>query len=196
MAQTLTTEMLATLFTDARTHNAWRDKPVDNALLKQAYNLARMGPTSANCCPARFVFIRSAEAKEQLKPALSSGNLEKTLHAPVTAIIAYDPVFYEALPKLFPHGDARSWFTSSPALAIETAFRNSSLQAAYLMMACRALGLDVGPMSGFNNQLVDQAFLAESGWKSNFLLNIGYGDHSKVYARLPRLDFDEICQLR
>lgn len=195
MTQKLPPEALATLFTEARTHNGWLDKPVDDALLAQAYELARMGPTSANCCPARFVFIRSPEAKSRLKPALSSGNLDKTLQAPVTAIIAYDPAFYDALPKLFPHGDARAWFTSSPELATETAFRNSSLQAAYLIMACRALGLDTGPMSGFNNAVVDDTFLAEKGWKSNFLVNIGYGDIYKLYARSPRLSFDEACQL-
>ncbi|AKP32192.1 malonic semialdehyde reductase [Yersinia aleksiciae] len=195
MTQILPPEALATLFTEARTHNGWLDKPVDDALLAQAYELARMGPTSANCCPARFVFIRSPEAKARLKPALSSGNLDKTLQAPVTAIIAYDPAFYDALPKLFPHGDARAWFTSSPELATETAFRNSSLQAAYLIMACRALGLDTGPMSGFNNAVVDDTFLAEKGWKSNFLVNIGYGDIHKLYARSPRLSFDEACQL-
>ncbi|HFR4115147.1 TPA: malonic semialdehyde reductase [Yersinia enterocolitica] len=195
MAQILTPDALATLFTDARTHNGWLDKPVDDALLKQAYHLARMGPTSANCCPARFVFIRSSEAKERLKPVLSSGNLTKTLQAPVTAIVAYDPVFYDVLPKLFPHGDARSWFTSSPELATETAFRNSSLQAAYLIIACRALGLDTGPMSGFNNAQVDEIFLSEKGWKSNLLVNIGYGDINKLYERSPRLAFDEACQV-
>lgn len=195
MAQILTPDALATLFTDARTHHGWQDKPVDDALLKQAYQLARMGPTSANCCPARFVFIRSPHAKERLIPALSSGNRDKTFQAPVTAIIAYDPVFYDALPKLFPHGDARSWFTSSPELATETAFRNSSLQAAYFIIACRALGLDTGPMSGFNNELIDTTFLAEKGWKSNLLVNIGYGDSNKLYARSPRLDFDEACQV-
>ncbi|CNE58088.1 malonic semialdehyde reductase [Yersinia enterocolitica] len=195
MAQILTPDALATLFIDARTHKGWLDKPVEDALLKQAYHLARMGPTSANCCPARFVFICSSEAKERLKPTLSSGNLAKTLQAPVTAIVAYDPVFYDALPKLFPQGDARSWFTSSPELATETAFRNSSLQAAYLIIACRALGLDTGPMSGFNNAQVDEIFLAEKGWKSNSLVNIGYGDISKLYERSPRLAFDEACQV-
>ncbi|WP_459176915.1 malonic semialdehyde reductase [Ewingella americana] len=194
MAEALTASALATLFTEARTHNGWQDKPVSDELLKQAYELARMGPTSANCCPARFVFVRSAEAKEKLAPALSSGNLAKTLSAPVTAIVAYDPQFYEMLPELFPHGDARSWFTSSPQLAYETAFRNSSLQAAYLIMACRSLGLDTGPMSGFDAALVDEHFLSERGWKSNFLINIGYGDSSKVYGRLPRLDFDRACR--
>ena len=195
MAEALITSALATLFTDARTHNGWQDKAVSDDLLKQAYDLARMGPTSANCCPLRIVFVRSAEQKEKLAPALSSGNLAKTMSAPVTAILAYDPEFYELLPELFPHGDARSWFTSSPELAHETAFRNSSLQAAYLIIALRSLGLDTGPMSGFDAQKVNETFLAESGWKANFLLNIGYGDSSKIYPRAPRLDFDRVCKI-
>lgn len=195
MAEALNANALATLFTDARTHNGWQDKPVSDDLLKQAYDLARMGPTSANCCPLRIVFVRSVEQKERLAPALSSGNLAKTMSAPVTAILAYDPEFYELLPELFPHGDARSWFTSSPELAHETAFRNSSLQAAYLIIALRSLGLDTGPMSGFDAQKVNETFLAESGWKANFLLNIGYGDSSKIYPRAPRLDFDRVCKI-
>lgn len=195
MAEALTASALATLFTEARTHNGWREKPVSDALLQQVYELARMGPTSANCSPARIVFVRSKEAKEQLAPAISSGNLAKTLSAPVTAIVGWDPQFYDALPELFPHGDARSWFTSSPQLAQETAFRNSSLQAAYVIMACRSLGLDTGPMSGFDAEKVNETFLSELGWKANFLINIGYGDSSKVYARLPRLAFDRACRL-
>jgi 3-hydroxypropanoate dehydrogenase len=195
MAEALTASALATLFTDARTHNGWLEKPVSDQLLQQIYQLARMGPTSANCSPARIVFVRSKAAKEKLAPALSSGNLAKTMSSPVTAIVGWDPEFYEALPELFPHGDARSWFNSSPQLAHETAFRNSSLQAAYLIMACRSLGLDTGPMSGFDPAKVDEAFLADLGWKSNFLINIGYGDSSKVYGRLPRLDFDRACRL-
>ena len=154
-----------------------------------------MGPTSANCSPLRIVFIQSQEAKEKLAPALSGGNLKKTLTAPVTAIVAWDPEFYELLPELFPSGDARSWFTSSPQLAHDTAFRNSSLQAAYLILACRSLGLDTGPMSGFDNAKVDETFLSDTGWKSNFLINIGYGDTSKVYPRAPRLDFDRACRV-
>lgn len=195
MAEPLNNAALATLFTDAHTHSVWQDKPVTDAQLEAIYNLLRLGPTSANCGPARFVFVRSAEGKEKLRPTLSSGNLEKTMKAPVTAIVAWDPQFFDALPKLFPHTDARSWFTSSPELAEETAFRNSSLQAAYLISACRALGLDTGPMSGFDRAKVDAAFFAENGWKSNLLINIGYGDASKVHARLPRLDFSEACQL-
>jgi len=195
MTDALTASALATLFTEARTHNGWLDKPVTGEQLKTIYALARMGPTSANCSPARIVFIQSQEAKEKLAPALSSGNLKKTLSAPVTAIIAWDPEFYALLPELFPSGDARSWFTSSPQMAQDTAFRNSSLQAAYLIMACRAIGLDTGPMSGFDNAKVDETFLAQEGWKSNFLINIGYGDSSKVYPRAPRLDFDRACRV-
>ncbi|HCR6464870.1 TPA: malonic semialdehyde reductase, partial [Shigella flexneri] len=166
---------LSTLFTDARTHNGWRETPVSDETLQELYALMKWGPTSANCSPARIVFIRTAEGKERLRPALSSGNLQKTLTAPVTAIVAWDSEFYERLPLLFPHGDARSWFTSSPQLAEETAFRNSSMQAAYLIVACRALGLDTGPMSGFDRQHVDDAFFAGSTLKSNLLINIGYG---------------------
>ena len=155
----------------------------------------KWGPTSANCSPARIVFVRTPESKEKLAPALSGGNLAKTLAAPVTAIVAWDSEFYERLPELFPHGDARSWFTTSPELAQETAFRNSSLQAAYLIFACRALGLDTGPMSGFDPQKVDAAFFTGTALKSNVLINIGYGDTSKVYGRLPRLTFEDACGL-
>ncbi|WP_455915145.1 malonic semialdehyde reductase [Pantoea agglomerans] len=195
MAEALNSLALETLFTAARTHNGWQDRPVTDAQIHQLYDLLKMGPTSANCSPARFCFVRSEEGKDRLKPTLSSGNLEKTLSAPVTAIVAWDPAFFDQLPQLFPHADAKSWFTSSPALAEETAFRNSSLQAAYLITACRAMGLDTGPMSGFDRAAVDAAFFAENGWKSNLLINIGYGDASKVYARLPRLSFAEACTL-
>ncbi len=193
MAEKLTPESLATLFTQARTHSHWQEKTISDSTLQEIYHLMRMGPTSANCGPARLYFVRSKEGKEKLQPALSSGNREKTITAPVTAIVAWDPLFYDALPTLFPHGDARSWFTSSPALAEETAFRNSTLQAAYLIMACRALGLDTGPMSGFDRAQVDASFFSDNGWKSNLLINIGYGDASKLYPRLPRLDFAEAC---
>ena len=184
-----------TLFTQARTHNGWLDMPVSDETLREIYDLMKWGPTSANCSPARIVFVRSAEGKEKLRPALSSGNLEKTLTAPVTAIVAWDSEFYERLPALFPHGDARSWFTSSSALAEETAFRNSAMQAAYLIFACRALGLDTGPMSGFDRQKVDDAFFTGTSLKSNLLINIGYGDTSKLYGRLPRLAFEDACAL-
>ncbi len=192
---TVDQQALAALFTDARTHNGWQDKPVSDELLAKIYDLTKMGPTSANCCPARFVFIRSPQAKEKLKPCLSSGNLEKTMTAPVTVIAAMDVTFYEKLPFLFPHTDARAWFTSSPAMAEETAFRNASLQAGYLIMAARALGLDTGAMSGFDKAKVDEAFFAGTSWKSNFLINLGYGDTSKLFARLPRLPFDDACLL-
>lgn len=184
------------LFREARTHNKWQDKPVSDEQLHELYNLAKFGPTSANSSPARFVFVRTQEGKEKLRPALSSGNTEKTMTAPVTAIIAYDPRFHEKLPRLFPHNpDAAGWFTSNASLAATTAFRNGSLQGAYLMIAARALGLDTGGMSGFDNDKVDQAFFAESGWRSNFLCNIGYGDWSGVFNRSPRLEFDEACLL-
>lgn len=183
------------LFNDARTHNRWTGRPVSDATLREMYELLKMGPTSANASPARFLFLRSKEAKERLAPALSSGNLEKTMAAPVTAIVAYDPAFYDHLPRLFPHADAKSWFTSSPALAETTAFRNGTLQGAYLILAARAVGLDAGPMSGFDNAKVDEAFLADHGWKSNFLVNLGHGDPAGLFPRSPRLDFDEACRV-
>lgn len=195
MAEALNTHALETLFTAARTHNGWQDRPVTDEQIKTLYDLVKMAPTSANCSPARFCFVRSAAGKEKLKPTLSSGNLAKTMTAPVTVIVAWDPVFYDRLPELFPHADAKSWFTSSAALAEETAFRNSSMQAAMLIAACRALGLDTGPMSGFDRAAVDAAFFADSGWKSNLLINIGYGDATKVYDRLPRLAFTDACTI-
>lgn len=195
MSEAISPAACAALFTEARTHNGWLARPVSDAQLRELYALLKMGPTSANCSPARFVFVRTPEGKAKLRPALSSGNVAKTLQAPVTAIVAWDRAFYDRLPELFPHGDARSWFTSSPQLAEETAFRNSALQAAYLIFACRALGLDTGPMSGFDREQVDAAFFADGGWKSNLLINIGYGDPGKLYSRLPRLSFDEVCQL-
>lgn len=195
MSESISQSACDTLFSHARTHGSWLDKPVSDGLLQEIYALMKMGPTSANCSPARIVFVRTPEGKEKLRPTLSSGNVDKTLRAPVTAIVAWDSAFYDRLPALFPHGDARSWFTSSPQLAEETAFRNSSLQAAYLIFACRALGLDTGPMSGFDREKVDAAFFAGSGWKSNLLINIGYGDETKLYDRLPRLSFDDACRL-
>jgi 3-hydroxypropanoate dehydrogenase len=171
------------------------DKPIGDETLTALYDLTKMGPTSANCSPARFVFVRSPEAKEKLRPALSSGNLEKTMAAHVTVIAAIDSEFYEKLPVLFPHADARSWFTSSAAMAEETAFRNATLQAGYLILAARALGLDTGAMSGFDKGKVDAAFFAGTTWKSNFLINLGYGDPSKLFGRLPRLAFEDACVL-
>jgi 3-hydroxypropanoate dehydrogenase len=196
MSDVLSSEDLDLIFRQARTHNVWLDKPVDDALLRQVYDLAKMGPTSANMCPMRIIFVKSHEAKERLKPALDAGNVDKTMKAPVTAIIGMDIRFYEELPKLFPHADAKSWFKDLPENVLETlALRNSSLQGAYFMLAARALGLDCGPMSGFDNAKVDEAFFAGTTVKSNFLCNLGYGDARKLYPRSPRLSFEEACQL-
>jgi 3-hydroxypropanoate dehydrogenase len=196
MSKVLSNEGLDLIFRDARTHNGWLDKPVEDALLKQVHDLAKMGPTSANMCPMRVVFVKSKEAKEKLKPALDAGNVDKTMKAPVTAIIAMDIRFYELMPKLFPHADARAWFKDLPENVLEyVALRNSSLQGAYFMLAARSLGLDCGPMSGFNNALVDATFFAGTTVKSNFLCNLGHGDASKLYPRSPRLSFDEACKV-
>lgn len=184
------------LFREARTHNKWRDQAISDETLHALYNITKFGPTSANSSPGRFVFVRSKEGKDKLAPALSSGNLEKTMSAPVVAIVAYDPKFFERLPQLFPHNpDATSWFTSNDALAATTAFRNGTLQGAYLMMAARSLGLDIGAMSGFDNAKVDAAFFAGNGWRSNFLVNLGYGDPAGLFNRSPRLSFEEACVL-
>jgi len=183
------------LFRAARTHAKWTNRPVDPALLRQAWDLARMGPTSTNCQPARIVFVASPAAKERLKPALAPGNVDKTMAAPVTAIIAEDREFYERLPVLFPHADARSWFVGNEALITATAFRNASLQGGYFILACRALGLDCGPMSGFDQAKVDAEFFAGTKVRSNFLINIGYGDPAGLHPRGPRLAFDEACTI-
>ncbi|MDN3566661.1 malonic semialdehyde reductase [Paeniroseomonas aquatica] len=182
-----------TLFLNARTQNKWTDQPVSEEQLRQIYDILKFGSTSANCSPARFVFVTSKEGKEKLAPALSSGNLEKTMAAPVCVIVGTDMEFYEKLPQLFPHADARSWFTSSPALAEETAFRNGTLQGAYLTIAAKLVGLDVGSMSGFDKAKVDEAFFAGTKVKSNWLVNLGHGDPSGVFGRLPRLSFEEAC---
>jgi 3-hydroxypropanoate dehydrogenase len=184
------------IFHKARTHNGWLDKPVDDALLRQVFDLAKMGPTSANMSPMRIVFVKSKEAKEKLKPALAPGNVDKTMKAPVTAIIAMDVHFYDKLPKLFPHADAKAWFKDLPESELESAaLRNSSLQGAYFIIAARAFGLDCGPMSGFDNAKVDAAFFAGTTIKSNFLCNLGHGDATKLYPRSPRLTFEEACKL-
>ncbi|MCA3426836.1 MAG: malonic semialdehyde reductase [Roseomonas sp.] len=183
------------LFRAARTQNKWQDRPVPDAKLQELYELLKWGPTSANSSPARFVFVRTAEGKAKLKEALSAGNLEKTMAAPVTVIVCYDSYFYDKLGQLFPHADAKPWFTSSPEFAEKTAFRNGSLQGAYLMLAARAIGLDVGAMSGFDNAKVDELFLFGTGWKSNFLVNLGYGDPAGLFPRSPRLSFDEAARL-
>jgi 3-hydroxypropanoate dehydrogenase len=194
MTKLLNDDVLKTLFTEARTHGVWLDRRVTDELLVEIYNIAKMGPTSANCSPARFVFLRTAEGKEKLRSSLTARNLEKTMKAPVTVVVAYDEIFFDALPKLFPHTDARAWFVSSPALAAETARRNCALQAAYLMLAARARGLDVGPMSGFDQAAVDAALFQGTSWKSDLLINLGYGDATKLFGRLPRLEVAEACK--
>lgn len=195
MTSALSKSALDQLFLSARTQNKWQNKDVPDALLRELVDVLKMGPTSANCLPARLIFVKSKEAKERLSPHLSSGNREKTMAAPVTAIIGYDLKFYEHLPRLFPHADAKSWFTSSEALAQETAFRNGTLQGAYLIIAARALGLDAGPMSGFNNKGVDEAFFSGTSIKSNFICSLGYGDPSGVMERLPRFKFEEMASI-
>ncbi|MGF6574313.1 3-hydroxypropanoate dehydrogenase [Paraburkholderia sp. GAS333] len=192
---TLSDQALDQLFREARTHNDWQPKTVDDALLRQLVELTLLGPTSANSSPARFVFVKSPEAKEKLRPALSPGNLDKTMAAPVTAIVAMDMAFYEHLPRLFPHADARSWFAGNDKAIADTAFRNSTLQGGYLILAARALGLDAGPMSGFDAARVDEAFFAGTTVKSNFLINLGYGDPAKLFARNPRFSFDEAARI-
>jgi len=191
----LTVASLDVLFRQARSHNAWQDIPVSDEQLMQLYDLLKMGPTSANSCPARFVFIKSAEAKEKLKTCLDEGNVKKSMTAPVVAIIGMDLEFYEQLPKLFPHTDARAWFVGKPEKIQQTAFRNSSLQGAYLIMAARSLGLDCGPMSGFNSAKLDAAFFPDGKVKSNFICAIGYGDTAGLYPRGPRLEFSEAAQI-
>jgi len=187
---------LKLLFRDARTHNGWLPKPVSDAQLRALYDIMKWGPTSANSQPARFVFVRTREGKEKLRPALSEGNTAKTMAAPVTAIIAYDTRFYEHLPRTFPHDQtAMSWFSGpgKDEVAFKTAFRNGTLQGAYMIIAARSLGLDIGAMSGFDNAKVDEAFFPDGRFKSNFLCNIGYGDSSKLFNRSPRLDFEDAC---
>jgi 3-hydroxypropanoate dehydrogenase len=195
MSTHLEQQLLNKLFTEARTFSAWQDKAVSNELLQELYELTKFAPTSANSSPARFVFVTSAEAKAKLKPALSEGNIAKTMAAPVTVIVAADYSFYEHLPQLFPQTDAKSWFVGNQALIDTTAFRNSSLQGAYLLLAARALGLDAGPMSGFNNAVVDETFFAGTNVRSNFLINLGYGDASKLHPRNPRLSFEQVAQI-
>lgn len=188
-------EALDIIFRNARTQNKWLDKPVSTTMLMAIYDLMRWGPTSANNMPARIVFLTTKEAKERLKPHLSEGNREKTMSAPVTAIIAYDLDFPEHLPRLFPHNpDAKNWF-QNPTLREVTAFRNGTLQGGYFIVAARAVGLDCGPMSGFNNAGVDAEFFAGTNVKSNFICSLGYGDPSGIFPRSPRLTFDEACKI-
>lgn len=188
-------EALDTLFRSARTQNKWLDRPVSNAMLMAVYDLMRMGPTSANCSPARIVFATSSEAKERLAALCSHANAPKVRSAPATAIIGYDLDFAASLPKLFPHSpDAKNWFTD-PVVEQTTAFRNGSLQGAYFIIAARSLGLDCGPMSGFNNEAVDKAFFAGTRIKSNFICSVGHGDPAGLFGRSPRLSFDEVCKI-
>jgi len=187
---------LDVIFREARTHNVWLPRPVSDDTLRQVYELMKWGPTSANCTPARTVFVRSPEAKQRLKPALGAGNRDKTMAAPVTAILGYDLEFYDALPRLFPHDQsARSWFAGKPDVIQTTAFRNGTLQGAYLIVAARACGLDCGPMSGFDNAKVDAEFFPGGRVKSNFLCNLGYGDPKDLFPRSPRRPFDEACAI-
>ncbi len=191
----LNQDALNTLFFQARSHNAWLDQPVSDQQLHQLFDLMKWAPTSANCSPARLVFVKSAEQKEALLPAMMEGNVEKTRSAPVVAIIGMDMAFYEKLPQLFPHADARAWFVGNSALIEATAFRNSSLQGAYLMLAARAMGLDCGPMSGFNPELVNAHFFPDSSVRVNFMCSLGYGDKRGLFDRSPRFDFDEACKI-
>ena len=195
MSESLSSQALDQLFRSARTINVWQDKPVSEEQIKAIYDLLKMGPTSANCSPARFHFIVSDEAKVRLKPYLMEGNIEKVMAAPATVIIANDLSFAEKLPKLFPHNlDAKNWF-SDPAVAEETAMRNATLQGAYLMMAARSVGLDCGPMSGFDKEGVDKEFFAGTELKSNFLCSIGYGSDEGIFPRSPRLPFEEAASI-
>ena len=183
------------LFRWARTAWRWSAEPVTDETLHELYDLLKFGPTSANSSPARFLFLRSLGSKLRLRPTLSAGNAERAMAAPVVAIVAHDPAFYDQLPRLYPHADARAWFADNQALSDDTAFRNGCLQGAYLIIAARLLGLDCGPMSGFDNALVDDAFLSAHGWRSNFLVCLGYAERGGVPERSPRLAFDEACQL-
>lgn len=195
MSEVLHDAALDQLFRTARTQNAFLDKPVEDSQLRALYELVKWGPTSANMSPARFVFVKSPQAKQKLSAALSEGNLAKTLAAPVTVIVAHDEDFHEKLPYLFPHTDAKSWFDGPRANRREAAFRNGSLQGTYLILAARALGLDAGPMSGFDNAKVDELFFADTAIKSNFLVNLGYGDPAGLFPRSPRLSFDEAARI-
>ena len=193
--RTLDDASLDRIFRSARTHHAWLDRPVADATLRELWNLLRWGPTSANCSPLRVVFVKSPEAKAKLLPCMAPGNVEKTRTAPVTAILAMHMEFHESLPKLFPHTDARSWFAGNQPYIESTAFRNSSIQGGYFILAARALGLDCGPMSGFDAEKVDGAFFAGRPERVNFLCNLGYGDASTLHPRSPRFEFDEACEI-
>ena len=184
------------IFKEARTHNDWLDKDISNDILMEIFDLMKWGPTSANCSPARIIFVKSKVSKDRLLPFVIESNLEKTKSAPVTAIIGHDINFHDHLPKLFPHNlDAQNWFNHSIDVAVETAFRNGSMQGAYFIIAARALGLDCGPMSGFDKEGVDNEFFRDTNIKSNFLCNLGYGDKTKLFERSPRFKFNEICEI-
>lgn len=193
MSQPIDQSALDTLFLSAHTHNRWQDRPVDTATLHRLWDLAKMPPTAANTQPARVIFVTTADGKDRLRPTLSPNNVEKTMAAPVTAIVAQDNTFYDHLPHTYPQTDARSWYLGNEALIAETAFRNSSLQAAYLLLAARALGLDCGPMSGFDAAAVKAAFFPDLPWTANLMINIGYGDPAGLRPRNPRLDFEQAC---
>jgi len=189
-------ESLRQLFTEARSFSYWQPQDISEQTLREIYELMKFGPTSANSCPARIVFVRTESEKERLVACAAPGNVRKIKTAPVTAIIAFDEKFYDQLPKLSPHNPAvRDVFAANPSLAQETAFRNGSLEGAYFMLAARALGVDCGPMSGFDNDKVDRAFLAGTSWKSNFICALGFGDRSKLHPRAPRLSFEEACKI-
>jgi 3-hydroxypropanoate dehydrogenase len=197
MTMVLSEDAVAQLFTEARSFTSWTEKPVDDQTLHEIYDLMKMGPTSANLSPARLIFVRSPEAKTKLLACVSPANVEKVRSAPVTAIVAMDERFYDQIGKLLPQAPQyRDYFANDKLLSESTAFRNSSLQGAYFMLAARAMGLDCGPMSGFDNAKLDAAFLADTTWKSNFICNLGYGDRSHLHPRLPRLSFEEACQIR
>lgn len=191
----LSDKEIGLILSEARSHYAWTDKPVDDDMLRQLFDITKMGPTSMNTSPARFVFVRSQAGKDKLASALKPANVPKVVNAPVTAIIAYDNDFWTELPRLFPHEDRRSHFKDKPAHSEDTAFRNSTLQGGYFMIAARAMGLDVGPISGFDNAMVDDVFFKGTTLKSNFLCNIGYADEAALFQRLPRFDFDDVCEI-
>ncbi len=195
MPQALDQAALDRIFLDARTYNAWKPEPIPEATLRKLWDLARMGPTSANCSPARIVFVVTPAAKEKLKPALMPTNVEKAMTAPAIAVIGHDLEFHEHLPRLFPHTDARAWFAGNQPLIETTAFRNGTLQGAYLIIAARALGLDCGPMSGFDNAMVDKLFFPGGKVKSNFLCNLGHGSTKNLFPRSPRFAFEEACRI-
>jgi 3-hydroxypropanoate dehydrogenase len=195
MSDRIDAHALDQLFFEARTHNEWLDRPVSDDLLKELFDTLRWAPTSANCSPARIVFVKSPEAKAKLLPAMIEGNVEKTRTAPVTAIIGHDLEFHEQLPRLFPHTDARAWFAGNQPLIEATAFRNGTLQGAYLILAARALGLDCGPMSGFDADRVNEAFFAGTSVRVNFLCNLGYGRSEALFPRSPRFEFEDVCRI-